>query len=59
MARSFERLMAIGEDTESVKAMVLISSAITLSDFEAGHDFLCQDKDYNSQFFLLSTLLAG
>jgi hypothetical protein len=56
MARSFNRLLAVAKDTESVKAVVLISSAITLSDFEAGNDFPCQDKDYNSQFFLLSTL---
>jgi hypothetical protein len=59
MARSFNRLLAVAKDTESVKAVVLISSAISLSDFEAGNDFPCQDKDYNSQFFLPSTLLAN
>jgi len=58
MARPFKKLLEVAKGTESVKAVVLISSAISLSDFEAGDDFPCEDKDYNSQFFLLSTLQA-
>lgn len=58
MARPFKRLLEVTKVTESVRAVVLISSAISLSDFEAGDDFPCEDKDYKSQFFLLSTLQA-
>jgi hypothetical protein len=50
----FNRLLKVAKDTETVKVVVLISSAISLLDFKAGDDFPCEDKDYNSQFFLLS-----
>jgi hypothetical protein len=56
MVTPFKRLLQVANDTESVKAVVLISSAISISDFKAGGDFPCEDKDYNSQLFLLSTV---
>jgi hypothetical protein len=46
------QLLNIANETESVKAIVLISSAVTILDFEGVNDFACEDKDYNRQSLL-------